>query len=172
MQIICEAPHIRYEIINKIGEGGAGSVFLCRNIESNQNFAIKRIFPKNERQRELILNEIVLTKLSESPHIVTYFESYEFEGFLWLVVELMKGSLTDLILQRAGKIPERIIGYIMRQVLLALEIMHNQNRIHRDIKSDNILISLDGSVKLGDFGYAAQLTQEQDARHSIVGTPC
>jgi serine/threonine protein kinase len=49
--------------------------------------------------------------------------------------------------------------------------MHEQFRIHRDIKSDNILISLDGSVKLGDFGYAAQLTQEHEARHSVVGTP-
>lgn len=49
--------------------------------------------------------------------------------------------------------------------------MHDQYRIHRDIKSDNILISLDGSVKLADFGYAAQLTQEKDARRSVVGTP-
>ena len=83
----------------------------------------------------------------------------------------MKGSVTDLILQRAGKIPEKIIAYIMREVLLGLKIMHEQYRIHRDIKSDNILIGIDGSVKLGDFGYAAQLTQEHDVRHSVVGTP-
>ena len=59
----------------------------------------------------------------------------------------------------------------MKEVLLGLRIMHEQFRIHRDIKSDNVLISLDGGVKLGDFGYAAQLTMEQGMRHSVVGTP-
>ena len=119
----------------------------------------------------MIINEIILTKLSSSQYIVNYYESYDYDGYLWLVVELMKGSLTDLILQRAGVIPERIIALVMREMLLGLKIMHDQYRIHRDIKSDNILIGLDGSVKLGDFGYAAQLTQEHDVRHSVVGTP-
>ena len=49
--------------------------------------------------------------------------------------------------------------------------MHRQHRIHRDMKSDNVLINSDGSIKLGDFGFAAQLTQEQDKRNTIVGTP-
>lgn len=119
----------------------------------------------------MILNEIILTKLSASPNIVNYYESYQFDGYLWLVVELMKGSLTDLIAQRSGKIPEDLIAYVMREVLLGLKVMHEQFRIHRDIKSDNILIALDGSVKLGDFGYAAQLTQEHEVRQTVVGTP-
>ena len=72
-------------------------------------------------------------------------------------------------MQRTGKIPEPIIGYIMKEVLLGLRIMHEQFRIHRDIKSDNILISLDGSVRLGDLDM--QLTLEQGMRHSVVGTP-
>lgn len=156
---------------SKIGEGGAGSVFLCKRKDTGECYAIKRIAPKNERHMEMIINEIVLTKLSSSNYIVNYYESYQHDGYLWLVVELMKGSLTDLILQRAGKIPEKCIAYILREVLLGLKVMHDQFRIHRDIKSDNILISLDGSVKLGDFGYAAQLTQEHEARHSVVGTP-
>jgi serine/threonine protein kinase len=171
LQLIEEPPEKYYEILSKIGEGGAGSVFLCRHKDNGESYAIKRISPKNERHMEMILNEIVLTKLSSSPYIVNYYESYQYEGYLWLVVELMKGSLTDLILQKPGRIPEKIIAYIMREILLGLKMMHDQYRIHRDIKSDNILISLDGSVKLGDFGYAAQLTQEHEVRHSVVGTP-
>lgn len=171
LQLIQEPPSNFYDLLTKIGEGGAGSVFLCRHKENGESYAIKRISPKNDRHREMIMNEIVLTKLSANQSIVTYYESYEYDGFLWLVVELMKGSLTDLILQRTGSIPERIIAFIMQEVLLGLKNMHDQYRIHRDIKSDNILIGLDGSVKLGDFGYAAQLTQEHEARQSVVGTP-
>lgn len=171
LQLIAEPLENYYEILSKIGEGGAGSVFLCRHKETGESYAVKRISPKNERHMEMILNEIVLTKLSSSQYIVNYYESYQHDGYLWLVVELLKGSLTDLILQRTGQIPEKIIAYIMREILLGLKIMHDQYRIHRDIKSDNILIALDGSVKLGDFGYAAQLTQEHEARHSVVGTP-
>lgn len=171
MQIISEDPLNYYEILSKLGEGGAGSVFLCKNKETSENFAVKRIEIRNDEHRDMIVNEIILTKLSASPYIVNYYESYDFEGFLWVIVELMKASLTDLILGNVGKIPERLIAYIIREILLGLKAMHDDFRIHRDIKSDNILLSLNGAVKLADFGYAAQLTQEQHVRHSVVGTP-
>lgn len=171
MQIISEDPLNYYELLSKLGEGGAGSVFLCKNKETNENFAVKRIEIQNDEHRDMIVNEIILTKLSASPYIVNYYESYDNEGFLWVIVELMKASLTDLILGNIGKIPERIIAYIIREILLGLKAMHDDFRIHRDIKSDNILLSLNGAVKLADFGYAAQLTQEQHVRHSVVGTP-
>ena len=171
LQLIQSGPTDFYEIMSKLGEGGAGSVFLCRRKEDGVNFAIKRIHIKNDKERDDIINEIVLTRMSSCSNIVNYYESYEFDGFLWLVVELMMGSLTDLILSRFRGLTENIIRYILKEVLLGLKVMHDQYRIHRDIKSDNILISIDGSVKLADFGYAAQLTCEQDARKSVVGTP-
>jgi serine/threonine protein kinase len=55
--------------------------------------------------------------------------------------------------------------------LRGLAYIHSLHRIHRDIKSDNLLIGDDGSIKLADFGYAAQLTQEKQKRNTIVGTP-
>ena len=171
LQLIPESPSTSYQILGKIGEGSTGSIFICKKRATSEAYAIKRIKPQDEKHLELIQNEIILTKLSSSPYIVNYYESYQFDGYLWLVVELMKGSLTDLIMQRAGNIPEAIIAYVLRETLLGLKMLHEQFRIHRDIKSDNVLISLDGSVKLGDFGYAAQLTQEHDVRQSVVGTP-
>ncbi|OMJ67472.1 hypothetical protein SteCoe_35363 [Stentor coeruleus] len=171
LQIISDDPLNFYELLSKLGEGGAGSVFLCKNKQTNENFAVKRIEIQNDEQRDMIVNEIILTKLSASPYIVNYYESYDYDGFLWVIVELMKASLTDLILGNVGRIPERIIAYIIREILLGLKAMHDDFRIHRDIKSDNILVSLNGAVKLADFGYAAQLTQEQHVRHSVVGTP-
>jgi len=75
-------------------------------------------------------------------------------------------------MDRWGMIPEHLMAYIFREVLTGLANLHHDHRIHRDIKSDNILISWDGKVKLSDFGYAAQLTTEEDKRTTVVGTPC
>ena len=57
------------------------------------------------------------------------------------------------------------------QTLQGLKYIHQHHRIHRDIKSDNVLLTSDGQVKIADFGYAAQLTQEKSVRNTIVGTP-
>ncbi len=72
-----------------------------------------------------------------------------------MVIELMnKGALTDIIYQNYRKIPEDIIAYILREILKGLDSMHKNNKIHRDLKSDNILINSNGDVKLSDFGFA------------------
>lgn len=171
VKIIMSNPDEHYELVRKIGEGGSGSVFLAKKRKTNENFALKRIPLKSVQQRDQILNEISLTTLSQNPNVVTYFESYNFNSSLWIIVELMKGNLTDLISDKAGMIPESLMAYILKEILNGLRHMHASYRIHRDIKSDNILLSLEGCVKLGDFGYAAQLTAEQDKRTTVVGTP-
>lgn len=81
----------------------------------------------------------------------------------------MDGTLSDLI-KASEPLSERVIGYISHEILRGLRCIHRQHRIHRDIKSGNILIDKQGAVKLGDFGLAAQLTQEVDYRMSVVGT--
>ena len=83
----------------------------------------------------------------------------------------MQGNLTDLIIDKFGMIPERLMAYICKEVLIGLKHLHSQFRIHRDIKSDNTLLSIDGSIKLSKLRYAAQLTAENDKRTTVVGTP-
>jgi protein-serine/threonine kinase len=81
------------------------------------------------------------------------------------------GCLTELL--DAGlhtQFTETIIRYIIHEALKALNYMHKKHLIHRDVKSDNLMLTMDGNVKLGDFGYVAQLTKERKKRRSKVGT--
>ncbi|OMJ80514.1 hypothetical protein SteCoe_19210 [Stentor coeruleus] len=171
LNLIEESPETYYKIYGKIGKGAYGTVYYCQNKLSEEKYAIKSIELKSQNHRNMILNEIALTQLSESKNVVEYYEAYEYDGKLWIVTELMKCNLTKVI-EKNKLMTEKVIGYILKEVLKGLISMHTKYRIHRDIKSDNILVSADGLVKLGDFGYATQLTEESHIRDSVVGTPC
>jgi p21-activated kinase 2 len=89
-----------------------------------------------------------------------------------MFVEYMdSGALTDFIYHYLRKIPEDVIAYIMREALIGLKSLHKKRQLHRDLKSDNILISKEGEVKIADFGFAIQLTKDKLKRKSVVGTP-
>jgi serine/threonine protein kinase len=81
------------------------------------------------------------------------------------------GAMTDLVYHFMKKIPEDVIAYLMKEVLKGLQALHEKKQLHRDLKSDNILLSLKGDVKIADFGFAIQLTKEKLNRKSVVGTP-
>jgi len=106
---------------------------------------------------------------------VEYLESFMFERCLWVVMEFMdSGSLTNLLQvyqQKRQELTEGEIARLLRGSLDAVNFLHSLGRIHRDIKSDNVLLNSQGQVKMADFGFCVQLTQEKDMRHSMVGTP-
>mmetsp|Transcript_94836 Transcript_94836/g.142082 ORF Transcript_94836/g.142082 Transcript_94836/m.142082 type:complete len:242 (+) Transcript_94836:1-726(+) len=115
-------------------------------------------------------------KESKHPAIVEYFDSFVADDQIWVAMEMMGGGcLTDILDQYENsedvKMTEGQIAFACRQVLSGLSYIHSCHRIHRDIKSDNVLIGGDGSVKIADFGYAAQLTTGRSKRNTIVGTP-
>ena len=107
----------------------------------------------------------------DSNYLVRYSEAFVYKNRIWIFMEYMDlGCLTGILHVRKGCIPEKIISYILRQVLKGLMCLHNRHIVHRDIKSDNVMVSSNGDIKLGDFGYAAQLTVERLERESRVGT--
>jgi len=162
-----------YSNLNKIGEGAAGEVFIADSSERGIEVAIKTMGITQENLH-LLCTEINIMKSSKQENIVEYIDSFIVDNNkLWVVMELMDGGcLTDVLEQfDRVRLDESQIAHVCLMTLRALRYIHRSHRIHRDIKSDNILLNSRGEVKIADFGYAAQLTEEKNKRRTVVGTP-
>jgi serine/threonine protein kinase len=164
-------PEEHYKIGSKIGEGGSGIVYYAKSLKTGEECAVKQIFVSSLYQREQIMNEIALSNLTPHPNILSIKGVYEYNFSLWLVQDLMLCDLKDFVCDRLAPLSERIIAYILMQVAMAVRTLHENRRIHRDVKLQNVMISQGGEIKLGDLGSAAQLLGEESKRHTIVGTP-
>ena len=102
-----------------------------------------------EKNYEHLLNEIHVQKTSSHPNVVELLQACRSGEHLWIVLEYMSGgTLTDII-ECCITLEEEHIAYIALEVLKALSYIHSLHRIHRDVKSDNILIGSGGEVKIG-----------------------
>eukprot|EP01120_Amphizonella_sp_Union-15-10_P016662 TRINITY_DN8909_c0_g1_i1.p1 TRINITY_DN8909_c0_g1~~TRINITY_DN8909_c0_g1_i1.p1 ORF type:complete len:488 (+),score=82.28 TRINITY_DN8909_c0_g1_i1:119-1582(+) len=155
-----------------IGDGSSGAVFSALQKETGKRVAIKKIPIKKDTEKFLLTEIDIMKKSSKHPNIVAYYDSFVAEdGTCWVIMEYMnRGCLTDL-LENQGGLNEDAIAYVSFELLKALRFLHSRNRIHRDIKSDNVLIKSNGAVKITDFGYAAQMLEKNEKRTTVVGTP-
>lgn len=168
-----EDPTKLFKSMTKIGEGAAGLVYVATNVKTGNKVAVKKM-EINSENIKLLVTEIGIMKTSNHPNVVKYYDSYMVgDSELWVVMEFMgAGCLTDVLeCFDSVQLTEPQIAYSCRETLRALAYVHSLHRIHRDIKSDNILMSTDGKIKLADFGYAAQLTNGRLKRNTVVGTP-
>ena len=110
-------------------------------------------------------------KESQNQRITKFYESFINNSQLYIVMEYVAGGSVKDILKLRGPIQEIYIPILLREILLALNFLHTEKKIHRDVKAANILLSMDGQVKLADFGVAAKVTESVSKRNSFVGTP-
>eukprot|EP00008_Paramoeba_atlantica_P014822 CAMPEP_0201479212 /NCGR_PEP_ID=MMETSP0151_2-20130828/3923_1 /ASSEMBLY_ACC=CAM_ASM_000257 /TAXON_ID=200890 /ORGANISM="Paramoeba atlantica, Strain 621/1 / CCAP 1560/9" /LENGTH=667 /DNA_ID=CAMNT_0047860585 /DNA_START=87 /DNA_END=2093 /DNA_ORIENTATION=+ len=165
-------PYDKYRNFQKIGEGAAGDVYLAFDNAHKREVAVKRMQITPQNVDQLATEVGILGECESHPHIVQYYESFMIQGHLLVVMEYMEnGPLTDMIEQDEMAIEENHIAKVCKDVLEALVFLHDCHRIHRDVKSDNMLLDGEGNVKIADFGYAAQISKSRPKRKTIVGTP-
>ena len=160
--------------MKKIGEGASGNVFLATKPDGSR-IALKKVKPSNRVEQDALEMEIRMMCCTRHPNLIKCQETYLFGGSMWIVMEFMGGGCLTNVLEnlqnKRERMDEREIAFVLREVLLGLKFMHGMKRLHRDIKSDNVLLTEDGKVKLADFGFCAELTEERRKRTTCVGTP-
>jgi len=148
----------------------SGTVCPATVRETGDTVAIKKMEIALQPKKELIITEIEVMRGLKHDNIVNYIESYHIGSELWVVMEYLDGgSLTDVVTETV--LEESQIAGICERCLNALAYLHSQDIIHRDIKSDNILLGMNGEVKLIDFGFCAQVTADRGKRETMIGTP-
>ncbi|KAI0651363.1 kinase-like domain-containing protein [Trametes meyenii] len=164
-------PKALYSKIRKVGQGASGHVYVAKTHATGKKVAIKEMDLSNQPRKELIVNEILVMKESQHPNIVNFLDAYLVKSNeLWVVMEYMEGgALTDII--ENNTLEEDQISSICLETCKGLGHLHSQSIIHRDIKSDNVLLDAQGHVKITDFGFCAKLTDQKSKRATMVGTP-
>ncbi|PVU94056.1 hypothetical protein BB561_002840 [Smittium simulii] len=159
-----------YEKLVKIGQGASGGVYTAQQSGTRNIVAIKQMNLELQPKKDLIINEILVMRESRHKNIVNFIDSFLHVQDLWVVMEYMEGgSLTDVVVN--SLMSESQIATVCKETLEGLDHLHSRGVIHRDIKSDNVLLSMNGDIKLTDFGFCAQLSTENTKRVTMVGTP-
>uniref|UniRef100_A0A8C3WP93 non-specific serine/threonine protein kinase n=1 Tax=Catagonus wagneri TaxID=51154 RepID=A0A8C3WP93_9CETA len=165
----------KYVRVQKIGEGSFGKAILVKSTEDDRQYVIKEIniSRMSNKEREESRREVAVLANMKHPNIVQYRESFEENGSLYIVMDYCEGGdLFKRINAQKGILfqEDQILDWFV-QICLALKHVHDRKILHRDIKSQNIFLTKDGTVQLGDFGIARVLNSTVELARTCIGTP-
>ncbi|KAM3506745.1 hypothetical protein MY11210_007422 [Beauveria gryllotalpidicola] len=160
-----------YQVLEELGRGSFGVVYKGIEKATGETVAIKHIdLESNDDDIQDIQAEIAVLSTCASAYVTQYKGCFLRGHKLWIVMEYLGGgSCLDLL--KPANFSETHIAIICRELLFGIRYLHDEGKIHRDIKAANVLLSESGKVKLADFGVAAQLTNIKSQRNTFVGTP-
>src|SRR5436309_13253988 len=165
-----------YDLHEKVGGGGCGSVFRACHAQTGEIVAVKVLKPELADHELLIKRfeqEFLATRVLDNPHIVRALDFGRDTNSIYLVMEFVDGKDLWAYLEERGRLSEAEAVALIEQIAQALDEAHEQGMIHRDVKPDNILLKPDGTAKLTDFGLVKDLGSELNLTDAtdILGTP-
>lgn len=157
----------------KLGKGGFAVCFEGQSTKTNKVYALKVVKAKVEQKKmmEKFRTELQIHAKMNHPNIVDFLRAFTSDNHTYVVLELCSnGNLTDMVRARSClSLPE--VRRFMIQICAGVRYMHKRSVIHRDLKMGNIFLDEKMNIKIGDFGLAAVMADEQDRRTTLCGTP-
>ncbi|MBX2801181.1 MAG: protein kinase [Myxococcales bacterium] len=166
----------KYEVLQKVGEGGMATVYRGRHSTLRRDVAIKVLHPhlsSSTRNRMRFAREAKAVERLRHDNILEIFDySGDEANDCYIVTEFVDGETLTSLLSRCGRLPSEVVALIGVHVTRALAFAHAEGILHRDLKPDNIMIRVDGTLKLMDFGIARFLDESQvTMTGALVGSP-
>ena len=184
----------RYLLGKTIGKGGFGITYLSYDILHDKTVAVKEYFPRgvavrasdnisvevltseqanafNEGQEKFSSEASMLSKIKNCSEIIEIFDVFGENGTAYFVMEFVNGVTLKEYTSSNGTITANQAVYILKKLLPSLDILHKHNIIHRDITPENIMLCLDGDVKLIDFGSARYFSEDKKDNYSVILKP-
>jgi serine/threonine protein kinase len=161
-----------YTLTKIIGKGSFSNVYKAYHIETTELYAIKVVSLKNlaNKMIENIESEISITIKIKHDNIVRLYETIKTDKYICLVIDYCDGEDLNKYIKKNGRISEKQTKKFMTQIASGLHYLHSLNLIHRDLKPHNILLSKNGNIKIADFGFVKDYT-ENSMFDTLCGSP-
>ena len=169
-----------YKVVKQIGEGSYASIYKVQKDNSNEIYVLKQIPITEEDLNDTqnlndIKNESLILSKIHSPYILKFYDSFFYKNCLNIITEYCSaGDLSDYLsmyISHKKKMSEKLIWKLFIQICLGLYYLHSHKILHRDIKTKNIFLNDDFSIKIGDLGIAKILENTSSYAYTFIGTP-
>ena len=163
-----------FEMIQLIGKGSFAKVYLVRNKFNKKLYSMKKLeksFLKQNKQEQHIINERILLSDYDNPFLVKLFCCFQDQGHLYFIMEFVQGGELFFHLHRETRFDDEKTRFYIAELILALNFLHKNKIIYRDIKPENILLDIYGHIKLTDFGLSRICIEKNEKAYTICGTP-